>query len=160
MMYFKFTIDYLSSLKNNLSKFFNDVLNEINRQERDGIAAAKREAEDDKQCQRYDYTSIDTWLYETISYLNTWAKDLKAELDSDYHRALNILEEVQNKKFYESDLGYKFNIKLYDGVISKTKSPNNVDQVFVSFTGITWNVDGTMFEFTPDDPEFTDWTND
>ncbi len=160
MTYFKVTNEYIFYLKSNLTRFINDVLYEINRQERDEIADAKREASDDKLYERYDSDSVDKWLNESISNLENWAKNLRSELDSDYHRALNIIGRVQDKKFYASDIGYEFEISLYEGDIFKSKIPYEDDYVRVVFTGITWDVDGTIFEFEPDEPNFTDWIED
>lgn len=160
MTYFKVTYDYIFYLKSNLKSFINDVLYEINKQERDEIADAQNEAADDKYYERYDPDSVDKWLSERVSYLKNWAENLRSELDSDYHRALNLIEEASNTRFYESDMGYEFEINLYEGKIFKSKIPYEDDCVNVVFTGISWDVDGTCFEFEPDTPSFTDWLED
>ena len=155
MEYFKVTSDYIYYLKSNLAIFKNDVLYEINRQERDEIESAKREASEDKSYARYEEKSIDDWLSARITYFEDWARDMRNELNADYSRALSVIDELKDKRFYESDLGTEFEVSLYDGTI--TKASYDEETVYITIQGITWSVDGVEFDFTPNDPDFTDW---
>lgn len=157
MEYFKVTSDYIYYLKSNLAIFKNDVLYEINRQERDEIESAKREAYDDKLYERYDNDSIDEWLSDSISDIEDWARSSRSEVDSAYSRGLRVIDDLEDYKFYKSDFGYEFIVSFYNGDITRSKMLYNDDDVRVCVIGIRLTVGDEKFEFDPKGPDFTDW---
>ena len=161
MQYTKITNQYISNLKIELKIFFDNVRAEVNRQEREDIENARKEAYDDKYYGRYETISVDDWLYGIIDDVSTWAYNQRKELDLRYLTATRVIEEAKNKRFYSTDLGYEFEISLFDGKIIKTRTnPFEDDTLYVYFSGIDWDVDGVYFSFEPDEVEYDDWDDD
>ena len=140
-------------LKKEWESFIDECLDEMNRQYTEELVSYGEEARNDKFHERYEEESIDEWYSDAVDKLNKWKESLRNKIVDTYRSGNKIIDEIENKKFYDNETAYAFELDFCEGEIEKNLS----DYIGVYFWGFTWDIDGVVISFNPSPPEFTEW---
>lgn len=155
IQYFRVTDETIKKLKKEWKKFANNCFAEIERQVREESTKYYNEAANDKFLEEYTEESIDEWYYDSIKELENWASNLSDKIESTYNKGIKLIEEIENMKIYEDDIGVDYTLYFYEGKIEKEK--NYQKTYSVTFNGMYWDIDGVEIEFDPPTAEYTEW---
>ena len=152
--YFMVKSSSIKALRKEWDKFIDACFDEVNDQYREKSSSYHREACDDKYHERYTEDSIDEWYRDGMSELNEWAESLKEDFRETYRKGKKIIDEIENKRFYDDETGYKYTLRFCDGEIERE---DNDDTYSIVFEAMSWTIGSVTVHFDPSYPEYTEW---
>lgn len=152
--YFKVEYRSIRCLKREWERFVDDCLDEVNKQYNEASSSYYNEASNDRYMEEYTEESIDEWYRDCMNSLNEWAESIKSKIKSTYWQGVRIIEEIENKVFYNDETGYKYTLNFCDG---KLEREYNDGEYSIAFQGMYWDIDDVRIHFDPSSPELTDW---
>ena len=152
--YFQIENSSIRRLRKEWDRFIDNCFETLEKHYNECSHAYFDEAAHDKYMEEYTEESIDDCYRSQMENLNNWAESFKDDFRETYRAGNKIIDELENKKFYDEEDGYTFTLNFCDGKIEKEY---NDDGYRVVFRGMYWDIEGVIVHFDPTSPEYTDW---